>query len=102
MRGYSYPYVLPTAQRMELRPRAFRLLQNVPNPFNPITAIAFELPTEARVDLAVYNLVGQRVRTLVKEMRPAGRYRVTWDSQGRLWTECVEWDLFLPFGSGGV
>ncbi len=79
--GVFVPLRLPTAQRMELRPRAFRLLQNVPNPFNPITAIAFELPTEARVDLAVYNLVGQRVRTLVKEMRPAGRYRVTWDSQ---------------------
>ena len=79
--GIFVPLHLPTAQRMELRPRAFRLLQNVPNPFNPITTIAFELPTEARVDLAVYNLVGQRVRTLVKEMRPAGRYRVTWDSR---------------------
>ncbi len=79
--GAFIPLHMPRVERLELAPRAFRLLQNVPNPFNPVTTIAFELPTETRVDLAVYNLVGQRVRTLVQEVRQAGRYQVVWDSR---------------------
>ena len=79
--GRFVPLRLPEAQRLEVPPRAFRLQQNVPNPFNPVTAIAFELPEEVHVQLEVYNLVGQRLRTLVGEVRPAGRYDVSWDGQ---------------------
>ncbi len=79
--GGFAPLHLPEARRLEVSPGAFRLLQNVPNPFNPITAIAFELPDEAEVELAVYNLVGQRVRTLVHQVKSAGRYRVEWDAR---------------------
>ena len=45
-----------------------------------MTTIAFELPEDTEVDLAVYNLVGQQVRALVLEARGAGRYQVTWDA----------------------
>ena len=58
-------------------------------PFNPATAIAFELPEAIDVELAIYNLVGQRVRMLVREFRPAGRYQVEWDAKDDLGRECL-------------
>ncbi len=52
-----------------------------PNPFNPQTTVAFDLATPAGVDVAVYDLAGARVRTLVREQRPAGRHTVVWDGR---------------------
>jgi len=60
-------------------PQFFALLPNYPNPFNPETSIDYELPTVSNVKLSIYNLQGQRVRTLVNRAQPAGRYQVTWD-----------------------
>jgi hypothetical protein len=61
-------------------PTVFALNQNYPNPFNPSTIIEFALPKESRVKLEVYNLLGQRVATLVDETRPVGYYVVTFDA----------------------
>jgi len=59
------------------------LHQNAPNPFNPSTEIAFEVPTDGPVQLAIYNLVGQEVARLVDERLPAGGHRVWWDASGQ-------------------
>ena len=61
-------------------PTAFALADNFPNPFNPATTIQYALPQAADVELTVYNLVGQPVRTLVAEHQSAGRYAVEWDA----------------------
>ncbi len=61
-------------------PASFALEQNYPNPFNPTTSIAFSLPAETFVDLAVYNTMGQRVATLVSSTLPAGRHTVQWSA----------------------
>ena len=61
-------------------PTAFALEQNYPNPFNPTTTIAFALDETQRVTLTVYDLLGQKVRTLVDGIRPAARYRVPFDA----------------------
>ncbi len=53
--------------------------QNYPNPFNPYTEITFSLPEAARVKLDIYNILGQRVSTVVDEALGAGSYSVTWD-----------------------
>jgi hypothetical protein len=55
-------------------PAAIPLEQNYPNPFNPTTTIRYELLKEARVELKVYNILGQEVMALVNETQKAGRY----------------------------
>ena len=62
-------------------PRFFALEQNYPNPFNSGTVIRFALPERNEVELAVYNLTGQRVVTLAKGLREAGFYTVHWDGR---------------------
>ncbi len=57
----------------------FQLQPAYPNPFNPATTIRFALPESAPVELAVYNVQGQRVRTLLNEKRSAGWHAITWD-----------------------
>ncbi len=62
-----------------LLPYRFDLAQNYPNPFNPVTTIGYSLPRRSHVTIAVYNVLGQKVRTLVDSEEPAGAYAVTWD-----------------------
>ena len=66
--------------QLQTRPAAFSLATNYPNPFNPATTIQYALPQSADVQLTVYNVVGQVVRTLVAEHQAAGRYLVAWDA----------------------
>ncbi len=63
-------------------PLAFAAEQNYPNPFNPLTTIAYSLPRDARVQLQVFNVRGQLVRTLVDGTQPAGRHEVGFDGTG--------------------
>lgn len=62
-----------------LLPKAFKLCQNYPNPFNLETRIDYTVPNILPVKLEVYNVLGQRVATLVNEIKPAGLYQVTFD-----------------------
>lgn len=62
-------------------PRDFALDQNYPNPFNPSTAVRFAMPQPGHVSLAVYNILGQKVRTLIDEDRSAGAYTTVWDGR---------------------
>jgi len=57
-------------------PTQFMLEPNYPNPFNPSTIIAYELPEPANVALIVYNLQGREVRRLPQGIQPPGRYRL--------------------------
>jgi hypothetical protein len=62
-------------------PTSFVLNQNYPNPFNPATRVSFDVPRAAKVTLNVFNLLGQKVATLVDERLSAGRHELTWNAQ---------------------
>ncbi|MBT4485576.1 MAG: T9SS type A sorting domain-containing protein [Candidatus Latescibacteria bacterium] len=62
-------------------PLMFNLSQNYPNPFNPFTTIEFSLPGESVVNLSIYNITGQKVRTLVSEPMTAGKHTIHWDGK---------------------
>jgi len=61
-------------------PKAFSLQQNYPNPFNPLTTICYQLPKKSQVDLGIYNILGERLATLVSEEQPIENYKVEWDA----------------------
>lgn len=65
----------------ETLPERFALGQNFPNPFNPSTEIRFRLTAPAEAELAVYNIVGQKVKTLAHGVFPAGEHSVIWDGK---------------------
>jgi hypothetical protein len=60
-------------------PTSYSLSQNVPNPFNPSTQVNFALPQAGKVNLSIYNVLGQHVATLVDDYMNAGYQTVTWD-----------------------
>ncbi len=60
-------------------PRGFRLHQNYPNPFNPSTTIPYSIDKSGYVNLSVYNIMGQKVRTLIDDHQPAGSHVVIWN-----------------------
>jgi hypothetical protein len=70
---------LPTAVNDEPPPHRNVLFQNYPNPFNPTTTIRFGSAVAGPVQLAVYNVRGQKVRQLVDEVKGPGLHAVTWD-----------------------
>ncbi|MFO7655139.1 MAG: S8 family serine peptidase [Candidatus Krumholzibacteriia bacterium] len=70
-----------TAIRESGLPTAFALRQNVPNPFNPVTEIRFDLPQAAHTKLSIYDLRGRLIRTLVDAELPGGFHSAVWDGK---------------------
>ncbi|MCZ7609348.1 MAG: T9SS type A sorting domain-containing protein [Ignavibacterium sp.] len=61
-------------------PKDYYLLQNYPNPFNPSTTIKYSLKDDGKVSLKIFNSLGEEVRTLVNEIKPAGNYEVEFNA----------------------
>lgn len=79
-KGVKYNCISPTGKLAKITPAKFAISQNYPNPFNPTTAFSINLPSETHMSLVIYNIAGQKVRTLVNETLPAGPRTITWDS----------------------
>lgn len=60
-------------------PQIYSLSQNYPNPFNPVTTIKYELPEDGFVQLLIYDLLGNKIKTLVNSRHNAGRFQVLFD-----------------------
>ncbi len=77
------PYVAPatSVRKLDALADEFRLDNNYPNPFNPTTTIQFALPANSTVKLAIYNMLGQRVRTLIDKQLSAGSHAANWDGR---------------------
>ena len=61
-------------------PTEFALHNNYPNPFNPVTNIIYDIPEVTDVTLEIYNVMGQRVRTLAQGSHEPGRYQIVWNA----------------------
>ena len=61
-------------------PTVFALHNNYPNPFNPVTNINYDIPEVSQVSLEIYNISGQKVRTLAQGHHEPGRYRIEWNA----------------------
>ncbi len=62
----------------------YKLNQNFPNPFNPTTVIRYELVNDSKVDLKIYNILGQEVKTLISKFEKKGRKVTVWDGTDNL------------------
>lgn len=80
-----------------LLPDAFSLSQNYPNPFNPETQIEYTLPENCHVELTIYNILGQKVKTLVNQYQNAGYKRVHWNSRDDEGKEVASGIYFYKF-----
>ena len=78
----------------------FALAQNYPNPFNPETTIAYSVASTRLVSLAIYDVRGALVRTLVNERQTARNYRVVWDGRDRKGTSVASGVYFYCLVAG--
>jgi len=74
-------YDLANLKFDKLIPKVFKLSQNYPNPFNPETTIKYQLPEGGRVELSIYNILGQKVRTLINKDINAGYHSIKWNGR---------------------
>ena len=71
-------------ENTSLEPSSFSLKQNYPNPFNPSTEISFSLEANSNIELAIFNVIGQKVRVLENGSRLAGTHTIKWDGRDQL------------------
>lgn len=86
----------------EVQPHQFRLLAAYPNPFNPSTMIPFELERESLVRLAIYDLLGRQVATLVDGPRAAGEHRIEWDGRSSSGIPVASGSYLVKLEAGGM
>ena len=63
-------------------PAKYQLNQNYPNPFNPNTTITYQLKTKSNIQLIIYDLSGQKIKTLLDNQQNAGQHSITFDASG--------------------
>ena len=83
-RGVYESSVLTSVSESRAKSDGPALMQNFPNPFNPITTIRYAISKEAKVTLKIYNVLGQEVKTLVDEIQTSGHQAIQWDSRNNI------------------
>jgi len=78
---FNFPTAVEDEDEITQRPSEFKLYQNYPNPFNPETKIEYTLKKTGHVTLHIYNVLGEKVKTLLDQDQPAGFYQINWDGK---------------------
>ena len=99
--GYLVNYVARISQtEVNMIPTSFALYQNYPNPFNPRTEIRFDLPEEGYVELAIFNLMGQKIRTLNSNPMTPGYHAIVWNGTNDIGSHVATGIYFYSLSSG--
>ena len=80
-----------------LIPDVFALHQNYPNPFNPTTNIQYDLPEDQFVSIAIYDVMGRNIRTLMNVNQAAGYHSVRWDAKNDIGEGVAVVCIFTPY-----
>jgi len=83
-------------------PRSFAVRQNYPNPVNAGTVIEYSLSATSRVEITIFNVLGQRVRKLVDVVRPAGTYQASWDGTNASGESVATGIYYYRFKAGDI
>ena len=71
-------------EKIDLIPSSTKLFQNYPNPFNGDTNIKYQISQVSNVKLEIYNILGQKIKTLVNKSQSSGYYSVVWNGKNEL------------------
>ena len=86
---------------LENIPSIFSLSQNYPNPFNPVTKLDYNLPLRSKVNISIYNVLGQEIKTLVNGVKEYGYHSTTWNGQDNVGRELASGVYFARITSQG-
>jgi Putative redox-active protein (C_GCAxxG_C_C)/Secretion system C-terminal sorting domain len=97
------PHSTTTLERIDELPKAFEMKPNYPNPFNPTTRIQFSVPNESKVHLAVYDIMGGKIATLVDhDSFKSGSYEVEWNGQNSFGDKVTSGIYFARIEAGNM
>tara|TARA_Y100001970_G_scaffold287612_1_gene412720 strand:- start:6175 stop:7974 length:1800 start_codon:yes stop_codon:yes gene_type:complete len=82
-------------------PSVFSLSQNYPNPFNPITKMNYNLPMRSKVNISIYNVLGQEIKTLVNEVQEYGYHSISWNGKDNFGRDMASGVYFTRMVSKG-
>jgi len=78
--NYQLSIITDVKNKKPIIPQSIEIGQNYLNPFNPTTTIKYELPRESKVQLIIYNVLGEKVAELVNAFQRVGSYKVEWNA----------------------
>ncbi|PLX28192.1 MAG: hypothetical protein C0600_10170, partial [Ignavibacteria bacterium] len=79
--NHEIPFRIERYSNVDATPHAYRLQQNIPNPFTTATEIRFQIPEQELVTIEIHDMLGTRIATLVEDIRAAGMHAVTWSGR---------------------
>ncbi|RPI63884.1 MAG: T9SS C-terminal target domain-containing protein, partial [Ignavibacteriales bacterium] len=95
-----YDYVVSVDEEEEVElPNKYGLTQNYPNPFNSQTSIEFQIPNQSIVKLEIYNILGQKIRTLINREENPGNYSISWNGKNDFGDSVNSGIYFIKFSS---
>lgn len=81
-------------------PSEFSLGQNYPNPFNPTTSIEYSVPVRSNVEISIFNILGQKVATIMNDVHEAGTHRATWNGKDQFGKSVASGIYFYQMRAG--